>query len=71
MARVLISDLDPRTAPPGTRPSLDLLTLDTPLHEALGLRPGDSVRIENGKGVIVRATGMVEAIEPPGVKCGE
>jgi hypothetical protein len=71
MARVLISDLDPRNAPPGGGPPLDLLTLDTPLDQALGLKPGDTVRIENGKGVIVRATGMVETIEPPGVRRGE
>lgn len=52
--------MEPTDLPPLFR--LGAMDPDTPLEVALGLKPGDRVRVEGGKGQIVRASGAVEDI---------
>ena len=74
MARITIADLDPRAAPPDAAGGRDIAALlgaidpNTPLDKALGLEPGDTVRIAGGKGRIVRASGKLEPIHLPATR---
>lgn len=74
---VEIADLKPAPPTASAAGELDLesvlaatLDPDMPLDKLLGLKPGDSIKIAGGKGVVVRAGGATEPIHLTGVRLG-